>query len=627
MNFWRLAGIFLFFSAIFLFAQTKVFAQGEFTSDYKVNYAIEPSGRTNVVQEITLKNNTPNFYADKFELKIGSTKVDNVKAQDASGPMTTNVSFDNNVTTISVKFNQRVIGLGKTLPWKLFYSSSELVTKSGQIWEISIPKIAKNPDIGIYQVQVFAPITFGPVAASVPTPKLTSRQGENQIFEFEKDQLLNLGISMLLGEKQIFQFTLSYYLDNNNLTARTKEITLPPDNNYQKIVISSINPAPINVRVDSEGNFLAQYKLSPRQQSNIVVSGYVEVFTRPFRNTTPKLSSEDRKRYIQPQRYWETDSAIIKDKANELAGPKEIYDFVSNYLSYSQERLNTANIERKGALAAFNDPKDSVCMEFTDLFITLARAKGIPAREVVGYAYSQNERLRPLSFTAQGDLLHAWPQFWDDKQGWIQVDPTWGSTSGGLDYFDKMDFNHITLVQRGASSTTPFPAGSFKKPSQLNKKDVIVSFAQDLPNITNAPQLSLITPEKIIAGIPVKILAQIKNIGSTSIISGMLILESNALAGNKSQITEVGILPPFSKKEFSYNFQTKSSFSKVFDVILLSFADAQISKPITITPLYFLIASKLFLISLVFALLIIIVGLVLYKKLHQTKVPKTKDLL
>src|SRR3990167_5041014 len=176
MNFWRLAGIFLFFSAIFLFAQTKVFAQGEFTSDYKVNYAIEPSGRTNVVQEITLKNNTPNFYADKFELKIGSTKVDNVKAQDSQGPMVTNVSFDENVTTISVKFNQRVIGLNKSTLWSLSYSSQELVTRSGQIWEVSIPKIAANPDIGSYNVQIVVPNEFGPVAFSVPSAKTTFRE-------------------------------------------------------------------------------------------------------------------------------------------------------------------------------------------------------------------------------------------------------------------------------------------------------------------------------------------------------------------------------------------------------------------------------------------------------------------
>jgi len=627
MNYRRFFTVLIIFFVFQLLFSKKVFAQGEFSADYKVSYAIEKSGRTNIVQEIDLVNNTPNFYADKFELKIGSTRVDNVKAEDVTGPMVTAVSFENNITTITVKFNQRVIGLGKSLPFALSYSSSELVTKSGQIWEVSIPRIAKNPDIDSYQVQVLVPNTFGPVAFAVPAPKSTRQQGINQNFLFEKDQLQASGISMSFGEKQVFQFTLSYFLENNNLTSRTQEITLPPDNNYQKVVIDSINPAPNNVTVDDDGNFLAKYKLSPKQQVSVKVAGFVEVFSKPFRKIDTELTEEERKKYIQPQRYWETDSAIIKDKASQLKTSKEIYDFVTNYLSYNEERLNLTKIERQGALTAYNDPKNAVCMEFTDLFIAMARAKGIPAREIVGFAYSQNARLRPLSLVAQGDLLHAWPEYWDDNLGWIQVDPTWGSTSGGLDYFNKMDFNHIALTQRGISSTFPFPAGSYKKSSSTNEKDVIVSFAQNLPQITSIPQLSVTIPDKIIAGIPVKVQAEIKNIGSSSILGGKLTLESKALVGDQTNTIDVGILPPFSRKEFIYNYQTKSSFSKIKDNILLSFADVQISKPIVITPIYFLAFSPAFAISVVVALLIITIGLVLYRKLHRNKVPVSKDLL
>lgn len=622
MSLLRLALFFLFTICLFFVFDKKTLATGEFTSDYKVTYNIDNSGRANVIQEITLHNNTPNFYADKFELKIGSTKVDNVKAQDAQGPMVTNVSFDENVTTLSVKFNQRVIGLNKTTLWSLSYSSQELATRSGQIWEVSIPKIAANPDIDSYNVQIVAPNEFGPVAFSVPSPKTSSKEGNNQVFTFQKDQLTNSGISMSFGEKQVFEFTLLYFLDNNNLTTRTKNITLPPDNNYQKIVIESITPHPQNVIVDADGNFQAEYKLTPKQNIAIKVTGYVEVFSKPFRNLAPSLSLEDRKKYTLPQRYWETDSALIKDKAKGFNSAREIYDFVANNLSYNQKRLSQEKIERQGALAAFNDPKNAVCMEFTDLFIALARARGIPAREVVGFAYTQNERLRPLSFVTQGDLLHAWPEYWDENLGWVQIDPTWGSTSGGLDYFNKMDFNHITLVQRGLSSTFPLPAGSYKKSSDPNKKDVIISFAQNLPQITKTAQLSLISPEKIIAGVPLKLTSEIQNIGTSSITGGSLILQSQALVGSRVNSQEVGLLPPFSKKEFSFSYQTKSSFSKITDTVFLSFGDTQISKSITIAPIYYLASSMAFVISLAIAAVIIIIGLFLYRRVH--KLPKVK---
>jgi len=127
-------------------------------------------------------------------------------------------------------------------------------------------------------------------------------------------------------------------------------------------------------------------------------------------------------------------------------------------------------------------------MEFTDMFIAIARAAGIPTREVQGYAYTQNERLRPLSLTLEsGDILHAWPEYWDNERGWIQVDPTWGSTSGGLDFFNKLDFNHITFVQRGLSPISPYPAGSFKSNGNQNKKDIDINFAVELPRLPQPP--------------------------------------------------------------------------------------------------------------------------------------------
>ena len=62
-------------------------AEGEFETDYDVTYSASTDGKTTVTQNITLKNKTPNFYADKFELKIGSTKVHDVTASDATGSL------------------------------------------------------------------------------------------------------------------------------------------------------------------------------------------------------------------------------------------------------------------------------------------------------------------------------------------------------------------------------------------------------------------------------------------------------------------------------------------------------------------------------------------------------------
>lgn len=594
-------------------------AAGEFQTDYKVTYSVEPSGRTNVTQEISLKNKTSNFYADKFELKIGSTKVENVQARDPSGPMEVEVKFEENITTIVVKFNQRVIGLDKTLPWTLTYSSNELATKSGQIWEISIPKVADSADIGSYDTSVFVPSSYGPIAFAVPTPLTSTNDGRTQKFTFDKSQLTKTGIAMSFGEKQVFFLNLTYHLENKNLTNQSQEISLPPDNNYQKVVLEKIEPSPEDVTTDADGNFQARYKLAPKEKLDVTLSGYVEVFSKPTRNIYVPLSQTERDRYTQPQRYWETDDSFIRDKANELKTPQNIYTFVTNYLSYDQERLTAQKLERRGAAGAVADPNSAVCTDFTDLFIAIARSAGIPAREVEGYAYTQNERLRPLSLALlDGDILHAWPEYWDDTLGWIQIDPTWGSTSGGLDYFNKMDFNHVTFVQRGVSSTNPPPAGAYKRDENIAQKTVFVNFAEELPSPISRVELELDIPPKIISGIPAKILAQVKNVGSTSILDANLTLATNLKVRNDATV-KLGILPPFSKKNLEYRVQTNNFTSSGIEPISLILAEKFVTKSVSTIPVYYLLLSANFIAGSVMAVLITLAGFYLYRKFHLRK--------
>src|SRR3989344_7406342 len=271
----------LFFAIFFLVLPSNILADGEFQTDYDVNYKVDENGKTEVIQTITLENKTANYYADKFELKIGSIKVEDVKASDGLGELAPEIKFDDNVSTISVKINQRVIGLGKKVTLNLSYTSSELATKSGQIWEVSIPRLAKSPDLNNYSAQITTPKSFGPVAFAVPEPKTHSETFKTQTFIFDKDQLTSSGISMSFGQNQVFEFTLKYFLENSSITGKVGEVTLPPDNNYQKIVLDKIDPEPENIIVDEDGNFIAKYRLAPKKQINIIAKGYVEEFSKP----------------------------------------------------------------------------------------------------------------------------------------------------------------------------------------------------------------------------------------------------------------------------------------------------------------------------------------------------------
>ena len=56
------------------------------------------------------------------------------------------------------------------------------------------------------------------------------------------------------------------------------------------------------------------------------------------------------------------------------------------------------------------------------------------------------------------------------------VDPTWGKTTQGIDYFNSLDFEHVAFVIKGLDSEYPIPAGGYKFDKET--KDVDVKFAK-----------------------------------------------------------------------------------------------------------------------------------------------------
>jgi transglutaminase-like putative cysteine protease len=60
-----------------------------------------------------------------------------------------------------------------------------------------------------------------------------------------------------------------------------------------------------------------------------------------------------------------------------------------------------------------------VCQDFANLFITMARLLGIPARYVCGYLFTGNNH----ATRAQSDASHAWVQLYIPHIGWKDFDP------------------------------------------------------------------------------------------------------------------------------------------------------------------------------------------------------------
>lgn len=560
----------VFFLCLSFLWTSSAFA-ADFSFDYDVTYTIAAHGTTRVKQAITITNNVTHLFAQNYSLTIASERIDNVVVTDPLGPIEPELVKQDGQTIITVPFNAKSVGIGKELPFVIEYDTRDIAKKNGRIWEIIIPGLEETEEINSYTIQVSVPPSFGKTAYVTPIPSVANT--------WTLDEHKGKGITVAFGDFQNFGFNLKYHLENTSGGTELQEITLPPDTAFQKVVISRISHVPQNVTTDRDGNWLAQFSLSPKEKKDIIVEGNVLIYNTP-QFPTKSLSEADFSTYTQPQKYWEQTEAI-KAKAAELKTPRAIYDYVVETLTYDYERVSSA-IDRFGAAHAFLNPTDAVCMEFSDLFVALARAAGIPAREVHGYAYTTNSRLQPLSLTS--DVLHAWPEYYDtEKRLWIPVDPTWGNTTRGVDYFDQLDFNHIAFAILGQHSDYPFPAGSFR--NDTSTKDVFVDFSAEqllIPEATFSAEI--VGKKEIISGLPAKKMLRIYNKGTVLYQPASVSVHSKLL---KSPVQLIpGSIPPYGYIEIPLELTSSLQLTQTSVPIGISIDSKNFDTSITVIPFY-----------------------------------------
>lgn len=249
-------------------------AASEFSSSYDFIYEVSESGLTKVTQQIGLTNLTTNYYASEYSLTFGSEKITDIKANDNLGPLKPEITYQNGATVIHVSFNEKVLGIAKTLKWQLTYNSTAIAQQEGRIWKINLPKIFKDDDPANYNVKLILPMALGEPSYVNPEPKSK--------YFWTKDEGAKNGISLTFGDWQGYHFTQTYSLKNVNFLPEISEIVLPQTTAFQEIILETISPKPFEISADEKGNRLAAYFLWPKQNLEIKVFGFAKVFTYPF---------------------------------------------------------------------------------------------------------------------------------------------------------------------------------------------------------------------------------------------------------------------------------------------------------------------------------------------------------
>jgi Transglutaminase-like superfamily len=175
----------------------------------------------------------------------------------------------------------------------------------------------------------------------------------------------------------------------------------------------AIKPAPVDSK-ESGAAVAYLFGELPNRQGVPFVTVTVETavddsgFREDARTPAEKLTSATM--------FWPSDDAAIKSLAKVITAGKTTSDekvmAILEWLSPGKNLKYAGQSGSRWGTLKVIEQKFGHCWDFSDCFVTFARAAGVPSRQVAGWLY--------------GSSGHVWAEYYREGQGWQQVDPTGG---------------------------------------------------------------------------------------------------------------------------------------------------------------------------------------------------------
>jgi hypothetical protein len=382
---------------------TSAFALNEkqFSIDYDISYRIQENGETLVEQGVTLTNQKNDVVPTNYTFSIKEIKIYDVTAETNGKKVSVEILNEGSESGFTFPVENQSIGKDRQNTISVKYKTTDIAVKGGSVWNIFIPKIQVPDTTEIYNVKVYVPSSFGPKMFFSPSPVIEKAENQSNVYYLTKETFKGSGVSAAFGTAQVFNFKIKYQLENTLIFPLNFDVALPPDiENYQQISYTGINPKPKRIRIDADGNPIATFQVKAKSKLEIELLGSAKSIATQinpdYGGNFSSIPKSILSKYTSKQRYWDTKSARIIQVANTLKNnnlnviknAQLAYNYVVENLTYDFDAIKKTNIVRQGSEVALTQKGSWTCMEFTDLFVALARAMGIPAREVDGYAFS-----------------------------------------------------------------------------------------------------------------------------------------------------------------------------------------------------------------------------------------------
>ena len=215
------------------------------------------------------------------------------------------------------------------------------------------------------------------------------------------------------------------------------------------------NPTTQNYAFSINSKVKVENKIIPiTEKIQFPLKDTINSYTRPteFIDITPEIRTQALK--------------IARGETDEYVVVFKIGNWVRNNIKYDLSTL-TADVVQKSSWVLKN--KEGVCDELTNLFISMVRSIGIPARFVSGMAYTNIDG-------TWGP--HAWAEVYFPDKGWIPFDVTYGQ----LGWIDPSHIKIAVTEDSGESSVlyTWKSHDTNFNPKKLDIKTVILEKGQEI---------------------------------------------------------------------------------------------------------------------------------------------------
>lgn len=165
------------------------------------------------------------------------------------------------------------------------------------------------------------------------------------------------------------------------------------------------------------------------------------ILESPF-NTRSGQSEADPRQHLDQALQWPVGHVKIKALIDTLPSKERTPE---RLVQMTYELLRYAEGKPAGSVLEALESGYGECTDFADLFTTLARTAGLPARTVYGLAYRDS--------TSPAMMFHAWNEVFYNED-WLSVDPTWNQVSADATHLKLNDTQSTLLIH--ALNTAPF---------------------------------------------------------------------------------------------------------------------------------------------------------------------------